>query len=374
MTVIKRIIKYLDKKLLLLIVGFYTAFTIFSLAKMIYFKSIGDRFTSTSWSYMFFKMHLLDYILVIFFMSIVLVITKYMVEKKMKWMVIFSIHLVLSLLLGFFIFYGILILQTLIGTPSASNITFEKVIYAYMNVIDLNFLVYFSIVGIMHTYYYLTKVNESEIQKVYLKDRLLQTKIKMLQSQIKPHFLFNTLHSIYSLMDGDKKKSQNMLTDLSELLRGIIDHKDENLITLQEELQLLDKYFRITKIRFSDDLIINLNIGGNLDNALVPNMLLQPIVENSIKHGYTLGKTVFTIEVSILKKQNSLIFTIKNNGKPLTNPLDKIVEEGTGITNIIERLKILYNTNYSFNVFNNELGVTTEISIPYKIAKYTLLN
>ena len=101
-----------------------------------------------------------------------------------------------------------------------------------------------------------------------------------------PHFLFNSLNSIHSLMDISIEKSKSMVVDLSDLLRNVLDKKDQNLIELQEELFILKKYIHIKETRFSDQLDIQLNVEEGLENILVPNMLIQPIVENSTKHGY----------------------------------------------------------------------------------------
>ena len=170
MNILKQLKFYLDKKLLYLVIGFYSVFTLFSLSKMIYFKSTGDRFSNKTWSFMFFEIYLIDYLLVIFFMSFVLIITKYIVQKQWQWTKVVLIHLILSILLGLFIFFGIVSIQYLIGTDSAQVFGLKTVIYYYMNVIDLNFLIYFSLAGIIHTYYYFTKFNEKEVQEKFLKE------------------------------------------------------------------------------------------------------------------------------------------------------------------------------------------------------------
>ena len=109
------------------------------------------------------------------------------------------------------------------------------------------------------------------------------TNLNMLKAQLHPHFIFNTLNSISALVEIDKEKSQNLIADFGDLFRDILEFKDENLIPLRKELEILDKYIAIISVRFSDHLSIEKEIENDVENELVPHMLLQPMVENAIK-------------------------------------------------------------------------------------------
>jgi LytS/YehU family sensor histidine kinase len=244
----------------------------------------------------------------------------------------------------------------------------------FIAVSDINLTVYVTFVIVIYLYYYFNRLQKAELQKAELQIQLSNTKLSFLKSQLHPHFLFNTLNSIHSLIRNDKKKSQNMLADMSDLLKEMMNTKDKNLIKLQNELLLLNKYLNIKNIRFSDDLKIKLDVANNLENALVPSMLLQPIVENSIKYGYSKNHLQLVLSIKIFKKEEQLIFIIENDGKPLEETLNNLRNNGTGLKNIIERLKTLYADNYTFDMYNDVEGVTTKISIPYKIAEYELVS
>jgi len=374
MKIINKLKPYADKQLFVIIIGFYTAFTFVGLLKLIYFKSIGERFVDNTWSYMFFEIYFLDYILVILFMSIVSMITKYMVVNGMKWHKIIIAHLFLSVSLGFFIFYSIALVQTLLGSVAYQDLTIERVLYFYMNVLDLNFLIYFSIVVITHIYLNRKQLKENHLQKLQLTQNLAEAKIKILHSQIQPHFLFNTLNNIQTLIDIDKEKSKSMLVDLSDLLRMVIDYKNENLSELQDELSLLDKFLGIVKIRFSKDLKIHKNIEDDLENILVPSMLLQIIFENAIKHGYSEENLQLTVWLTIKKVNDKLLIIVENNGKLLTDTLEENINNGLGIKNIQARLNLLYPNNFDFKISNNSNHVCVQIMLPISIAEYQIGN
>ena len=195
--------------------------------------------------------------------------------------------------------------------------------------------------------------------------------MKVLTEKLHPHFLFNTLNTIFSLIDINKKKAQNTIVDLSDLLREIIDLKEDNLITLDQELSLLKKYLDIKSIRFYDHLNINLDIEDGIENALIPSTIIQPLVENSIKHGYSLNHPQLDIDISIYKKEKNLVIIIKNNGKKLETSLKNLQKQGIGIKNTIERLQILYKKKFEFileNIPDNN-GVITKITIPYRLSE-----
>lgn len=366
MKALKKIKPYIDKRLIGLTTAFYGAFTFLALLKMAYFKITTDRFERLTWSFMFFQIYLVDYIFVILFMSIVLFITKYLIVNKVRLIYIIIIHLLFSFLFGIVIFSAVHFVQTLTNS-SNGDLTVIKIFHNYMSVLDLNFLIYFSLVVITHVYIGQQEIKKIKLEEVSLRERLTKNKLQALKSQIQPHFLFNTLNNILSLIDIDKSKSKSMVVDLSNLLRELIDNRNDNLWELKEEFFVVDKYLDIIKIRFSDDIKIIKNIDKNVMNAFVPNMLIQILVENAIKHGYSPNNTQLTIEIIVEKIKDKLVIVVKNNGKKIEEPIQRTINFGSGLTNLIERMKILYQSNFKFNISNQDNKVVAETVIPYII-------
>lgn len=362
---LKYLKKHIDFKLIGIMSLAYGVFVIIYSSKNAYLRVYHER--KTDWGHFVFA-NVLDWGLITIFMIFVAISTKYLIIKKIKLAYIIIFHLFFSFFIGAFT-VGISWLIELLGNPETdAKREFSSVVLGFVRLIDLHFLIYLSLVTIIYMYYYFQKSRESKIQTIKLQEQLSKSHLKFLQSQMHPHFLFNTLNGIHSLMDINIEKSKSMVVDLSGLLRNVLEKKDENLIELQEELEILKKYIHIKKTRFSDQLIINLNVEAGLENVLVPNMLIQPIVENSTKHGY--GSEFISLEVSvdIFKKNDNLVIKVKNDGKALKEALPTLLKKGTGLSNLKERLHTLYPNNYKLNIYNESNKVITKISIPIKLS------
>ena len=200
--------------------------------------------------------------------------------------------------------------------------------------------------------------------------------IKMLRYQINPHFLFNTLNAISTLvLRGDKQKANGMLTRLSTFLRFSLDNDPEKKICLYEELKALMLYLEIEKTRFDERLTVKFKVEPKAEPLLVPSLLLQPLVENSIKYAIAQMATGGTISISAFCKNNCLHLEVADNGPSSDNVDDKPDQmagvarnsqhTGVGVQNIIERLKVLYPNNHEFHVSKEKRkGYKVKIVIP----------
>lgn len=362
---LKYLKKHIDFKLIGILSLAYAVFVIIYSSKNAYLRVYHDR--KTDWGHFIF-FNVLDWCLITIFMIFVAISTKYLIIKKIKFVYIIIFHLFFSFFIGAFT-VGISWLIELLCNPEVdAKREFGDVVIGFVRLIDLHFLIYLSLVTIIYMYYYFQKSRESKIQTIKLQEQLSKSHLKFLQSQMHPHFLFNTLNGIHSLMDINIEKSKSMVVDLSDLLRSVLEKKDENLIELQEELEILKKYIHIKKTRFSDQLIINLNIETGLENVLVPNMLIQPIVENSTKHGYSAEFISLEVTIDIYKQNDNLVIKVKNDGKALSEALPALLKKGTGLSNLKERLDTLYPNNYQLNIYNESNKVITKISIPIRLS------
>jgi hypothetical protein len=242
--------------------------------------------------------------------------------------------------------------------------------YWFFMSFDKLFLLYLCTAIITYAYYYVQRDRDNRINRSRMENQLLEARLKMLQSQLHPHFLFNTLNSITSLMDVDIHKAKIMTVDLADLLRHVLAHKDVQLIKLDDELAILSKYVDIEKTRFSDDLEINWHLEGDFRQVQIPSMLLQPLVENSIKHGFSRQHPSLKIDIRLTRLQDNLQIIIEDNGQGIpTTDTGEIFETGTGIQNTKQRLESIYGDQQVFSVANKPGGgVKNYIEIPLALS------
>jgi len=250
-------------------------------------------------------------------------------------------------------------------SKSFSDINMQVILEQFMRVIDLNFLIYFAMTAIIYSYYYFDSVKKALVKQEVLENQLLNSKIRMLLTQLQPHFLFNTINTIFTLIDEEPNKAKNTLVDLSDLLRDVL-KKDQNEVTLDEEITFTNKYIRLLKTRFSDHLEFRCNIEESTQDIFVPSMILQPIIENAIEHGYSKNHSKLKIELNIYKMEEFLKIEVKNNGKRLNQNFHEFIKNGVGISNIQSRLTQMYNGKGNLQIRNLEdySGVIAIITIP----------
>jgi len=355
-----------SKKLFYLLLLFYFCYNAIRASRIVILKSQDSEFVF-SWRRFLFDNLLIEPIYSILFILAVLFLTKYMLKRKINPYLIFGLHFLfflITIVLLYLIYDG---LNYLRGDTKVRTLNYYFInIISYSNV---HFLIYFVYVFIIYSYYYIEELKEAEIQKLTFKDQLSQVRVNILKYQLHPHFFFNTLNSISSLIETNKTLAQNTLADFSDLLRDIVYLKDTNFLSLSIELGILKRYIDIMKIRFSNDLIINLNVEDNIDKVLIPSLIMQPILENSFKFGYSSEKTNLKIDISIKRINKDLEIIIENNGAPLP----KNVKYGNGLKNTVERLKTLYGENYHFSILNisGDKGVVTKLVFPIKFENST---
>lgn len=189
---------------------------------------------------------------------------------------------------------------------------------------------------------------------------LVEAKLAQLQGQLRPHFLFNALNTISSLMQVDVPRADRMLTQLGDLLRANLTASERNTVPLSEELQLLRLYAAIMQERFTGRITVQWNIDANASAAWVPTMLLQPLLENAFKHGVERNPGADHIVVTVRRADNRLHIAIRNSNSILA----QTYTEGLGLGNCRERLQLLYGDNASFALTNGE-GVTASVTMPW---------
>lgn len=228
-------------------------------------------------------------------------------------------------------------------------------------------LVYAGVLGVCYAIDYYRKYREREFRATQLEAQLAQAQLDSLRMQLHPHFLFNTLNGIVSLVRDNKNQAAvGMLVGLSDLLRHALEHSDEQEIELKDELEFIRLYLNIQQMRFSDRLQIETDIDPKTLKALVPNLLLQPLAENALKHGLSRSGTGL-IRITSHIDNGDLHVSVSDNGAGLPDQWQLKSSRGIGLANTIARLEQLYNGRHRLDIRNrDEGGVEVAIVIPFR--------
>ncbi len=224
----------------------------------------------------------------------------------------------------------------------------------------------FFVVYLIYNFYEVSKEKQAEkLKAVKLEEQLTRTRLEFLKNQIHPHFLFNTLNMISSVMYENVQEADRMIANLSDLLRTTLKTSGASIHTLSEEIKILKFYIEIMEARFKDKLETSYNVDSSVLTSMVPSFLLQPLVENSIKYGMENLSTV-KIEIGAKKVDSRLSITIKDNGPGIHIEPEEVLKRGVGLSNTQERLEKLYGKDFEFTWQNIESGgLLIEITFPF---------
>ncbi len=233
--------------------------------------------------------------------------------------------------------------------------------------VHVNALAFWTLLGFYNAFDYYKKYQIREQQASRLELQLAQANLRALKMQLNPHFLFNTLHSVSALVRKNENATAiKMLGRLGEFLRLALENQGIQLIPLKEELDFLERYLEIEKIRFQERLQVTMNVEPDLLEYYVPNLILQPIVENAIHHGISPHSQAGKIEIEAMKHDDRLILQIKDDGPGLKNP--GMARRGVGLANTQERLERLYGDQQELRLTNaEEGGLMVRIIIPMQL-------
>ena len=278
----------------------------------------------------------------------------------------FGIHLVASL--------GFSLIQTggylaVISFTDPLSQPFADVFQEFI-VTGLHFdlLTYWALVALSHAADYYRKYQERELSASQLRAQLAHAQLSALKMQLHPHFLFNTLNTIAVLV---RKSSNNeaidMLSGLSDLLRHSLENIDTQEVSLKEELEFLKLYLEIEQVRFSDRLQVRMEVERETLAALVPNLILQPLVENAIRHGIARRGAAGILEISARRENGRLWLQVRDDGPGITVNNSKLSGAQIGLTNTRTRLQQLYGEEQTFELCNAVGGgAVATLAIPFR--------
>ena len=238
----------------------------------------------------------------------------------------------------------------------------------------LEFLMEFGNQAIFYTSFIVTvqlfdayrEARSRELQTAQLQTELAQAQFQALQSQLQPHFLFNALNTISSVIYEDVKLADTMIARLSEFLRHSLAAPAAQEVSLKEELKFLELYLDIMRPRFEDRLRVDFDIAGGTEDAMVPKLVLQPLVENSIKHAADPQTGSVRIKVTSSRQNGDVRLQVEDDGPGLSSPAAMGREHGLGLSNTKRRLQYLYGDKHEFSMANGRGGgLLVEVRVPY---------
>ena len=230
-------------------------------------------------------------------------------------------------------------------------------------------LIYWGILGLSHGLTFYRRYQERERKAAQLEAKLAQAQLQALKIQLHPHFLFNTLHSISSLLHKDVEAADKMIARLGDFLRMTLENTGAQEVTLEEELEFLRSYLEIERIRFQDRLTIRFDTDPETLNAMVPSLVWQPFAENALRYGIAPRSDSGYIEIGAKKVNDKLRLWIRDDGPgiPSIETYKNTLREGVGISNTRERLRHLYGKNHWLGIRNApDRGLIVTLEIPFK--------
>ena len=226
-------------------------------------------------------------------------------------------------------------------------------------------LIYFLVLFILLALDYRQRFRDEHMLTLELQHQLTQSQLQAMKMQLQPHFLFNALNTITMMVRRKKSREAiEMITNLSEMLRNSLSRKRQPMILLQEELRLIDQYLAIEKVRYQDRLRVTQRIEPASLSWRVPNLILQPVVENAFKHGIAKSLHHARLEIDTRVEHQQLVLEVFNTGHALPKGWNLHHHQGIGLGNTVSRLMRLYRGNFRFQITEQEDGVLVRMVLP----------
>jgi two-component sensor histidine kinase len=232
----------------------------------------------------------------------------------------------------------------------------------------MDVLAYGALAGMAHAVHFYRRYREREQRAAFLESNLAKAQLRALQGQLQPHFLFNTLNAIATLLRRDAKAAENTLMSLSELLRLALSRSQEQEIPLRDELRFVERYVQIQQTRFGDRLSFELNVEGGTLDCLVPTLMLQPLVENAIQHGIEPTGNSGVVRVSAGRREGRLVLQVEDNGVGVESTQSANQNGGIGLSNLRQRFLALYGKEQKLELIAlSDGGTSVRIELPWHI-------
>jgi LytS/YehU family sensor histidine kinase len=253
------------------------------------------------------------------------------------------------------------------GVPGDFPGWWDFTLVQYLKQLDWLLMTYLFLVGLAHALAYRGESEARALNAAQLETRLVEAQLQALQRQLHPHFLFNTLNTISGLIHTDAVAADTMIDQLGDLLRMTLHTSITQEVPLKDELDVLQKYLEIEQTRFGNRLRVSMHIQPDTLDAQVPNLLLQPLVENAIRHGIAPNARHGWIEIHADRTDGDLTLQIRDSGDGLPPERLMALNRGVGLENTRARLQHLYPSAFQFSFTNLDRGFCVTVRIPFQV-------
>ena len=288
--------------------------------------------------------------------------------ERRRWTRAVPFHLAASLGAGLLFFLALSVyslpLSVLLDEPSIHRA--PSLGFAFRLLIQ-SVIFYAQVAAVGHGIHYYREYRDRDLRASRLEAMLAQAQLQVLRMQLHPHFLFNTLHTVSALMHADLRAADRILALLGDLLRESLDRVGAQEVTLKQELGFIDRYLEIEKTRFRDRLSVSHSVDPSLFDAWVPNLILQPLVENAIRHGISRRASAGRLEIEAKRSGDQVVLVVRDDGPGL--PDEGPARGGVGLSNTRARLQQLYGAAHRFEIRNRERGgLEITLAFPLRLA------
>jgi signal transduction histidine kinase len=284
-----------------------------------------------------------------------------------RWLRAIAIHAAAAM--AFSIIHGAVMLgvrvalwSDMLQMPAARWVSYAQ--DQYLRNLDWSLVTYALVVGLSYALGYYRESQARALKEAYLESSLMEARLKTLEAELHPHFLFNTLHAISTLVHTDPESADRMISRLSDLLRLTFDRSGAAAVPLKEELEFLQKYLEIEQVRFQDRLSVKFDIDPDTLDTDVPRMILQPLVENAIKHGIGPRSGQGLVQISTRKQEDKIWIEVRDNGVGLSRNARVRFNNGVGLSNTRARLECLYGGEQRLDFAEGDSGLSVQMLIP----------
>jgi two-component system, LytTR family, sensor kinase len=303
---------------------------------------------------------------------LVLIVARKFPLERGVWLRSLPVHLVAVLILtvvhiGMFEWIHMSLSHLFWTGPTKPMSWWDQVMKTFVQNFDYEMMAYWAIVGAHYAVTYYREAQDRALKTSQLDTQLAEAQLQALQRQLHPHFLFNTLNAISALMHRDVEAADQMLSRLSDLLRMALDQRGHQEITLKDELEFLQKYLEIEQARFGDRLTVEFSIDPETLDAQVPNLILQPLVENSIRHAVAVRIEPGHIAVRARRAGDMLELAVRDNGPGMPPGRLAGSQSGVGLANTRLRLERLYGASQRLTFTEPPGGgLVVGVSLPFR--------